>query len=195
MLDYTNYLTDLISAGSDAMSNLFYVEIDNSKLPDKVGLIVREQDFTPPTFNQPTTSIAFMTTKMDVPTAQYQGSKELKLVFRLDNNYKGYKALLYLQSATSKLTVDYAGTKIDTDTNKKGFNINVYAIKGDVSSPADLTPMNPLSDKSKFILFYKYENCWIKDISGFNYSYSGSNPMKITASISFQKFTDTSDNV
>lgn len=199
MIENNEYLSSLVSAGSDALSNLFYVKlVSSNSLKDNVitSLIIREQDFTPPTFTQGKTSIAFVTTKLDVPTAQYTGTKEFPLKFRLDANYDAYKKLLWLRSATANHSIGYVSGEIPTKSNGSDqyFNVEVYAI----TNPIDLNSYSSMSSpqgSNDFKLLYQFQNCWIKEITGFNYSYSGSSPMVITATVGFQIFTDPSDNL
>jgi len=191
--DTTSYLSTLINAGADAMTNLFYLEFAANGLDDstKVALTIRNQDFTGPEFSQEVNTINFMTVSLDVPKSSMTRVHEISFTFRLDEQYQIYRWLMERQSITSMPSLGFAGTVVPDD-----FNIFVYALNGPAMAPVQETPspsgttMIP-SEYSK--LMYKLGHCWVKKIDPLTYKYGTDTPLQIKTTIGFMDYITPQD--
>lgn len=179
-----NYISSLISAGSDAQVNLYYVEI-SSRLSDnddflKTGLKVRNKDFSFPGFTHGTYTVNYMTTSANFPSAQMTGTKEFTLNLRVDANWEVYNFLLQQQARTSAGTLAFATNSVP-DATEGGMEISVYALDKVLEDADYLDP----TDQSGFTLMYKFKYCWIKSIAPISFSYDGSTPITAQATIAF----------
>ncbi len=186
------HLQDLIGVGSDAMSNLYYLEFSGSFLDGdtdlKVGMRVRTKDFAPPTFSQnQKNTVHYMTVSEDLPVPAVSGEKSLSLNIRLDENYEVYSFLLRQQAVTSIANLGYAGTDVP-DSENGGFRIDVYAFDRGANSDLEATS-NP-DDLSGYKKLYNFEYCWVKSISGLNYTYDSPSPITLTVNIGFFAYDD-----
>lgn len=187
------FLADLIKAGADAMSNLYYVEFSGTFLDSneevKVGLKVRNKDFTTPVFSQSQkNSVHYMTANLDWPMAVVSGDKSLSLNIRLDEDYKIYEFLLRQQAVTSIPNLAFATNHVP-DSNNGGFRIDVYAFDRSKSEDPE-APSDPFADPTGYTKLYSFEYCWIKQISGLNYSYDSPTALTLTAEIGFFQYDD-----
>ena len=195
LLDNTNnYLSSLISAGPDAMSNLYYVkftgtgtggEIDDST---STALTVRTSNIQGlPAPSHKTNTINYMTASVDVPAASFDLDKKLTITFRLDSNYALYKFLLERQKSTSIGNLAYAATEVPEESTLPGMKITVYGL---INAVSDTDQETPSKDSSNYTKIYEFRHCWISDISTDQYSYSSSNPMTVKASFYYFDYDD-----
>ena len=115
-----------------------------------------------------------MTTDFDLPKAEIQGDKKFTLNFRVDENYKVYKALLDQMSVTSVPNLGQVSLKAP---DNKDLEIKVYAFNGSNSSLVD--------DDTGFQILYRFTYCWIMSVKGPTYGYDSSNPEKVSVDIGF----------
>ena len=183
-----NILTSLYNSGADSYKNLYLAKfsLTNSGYTDDAhkkfldSLSVRCSGFNPPEYEQSEYTVKFMNVSIPKPAPKISVTRNFKLIFRLDDNYDVYKYLLELQ----KETFDYANsvTKVDInalDTSGKLLNVEVYSMSGDmvdvVSEDSVLTTK----------LLFKYNKCWIDNVTLSDYSHSSTDPMTVTASINY----------
>lgn len=192
-LDNTNdYLTDLISAGADAMTNLYYVKfsnpinIDNDDLFSR-SMTVRVNNITLPTATHSTSTKSFMTVSVDTPKSEIQITKKFDISFRLDDNYEIYKKLLLLQAKTSNANLGYASNDIPSEGDNYHLSVSVYAIKQalNTNNQVDFSKHN-----DNYQEMYRFDDCWIGSVKLDGYDYSNSNELTVTASIYFCKYED-----
>lgn len=186
------YISDLINAGADAMNNLYYLEFEGSSFssdePLKIGLKVRNKDFTPPTFSQagPNTA-SFMTTSVDWPIAGFSGDKKLSLTFRLDENYRLYEFLLKQKSVTGNVNLAFANNDVP-DSAHGGFKITVYAF--DRSLAENVEDIADPTEEECYRKMYSFEYCWIQNITGLDYSYNNQTALNLKVDVGFFTFED-----
>lgn len=178
-----NYLSALVNAGADAHSNLFNVVIDDKLIDKDLSQILSTHitNFTLPHFGiDMGNKIHYKTVSMSAPTATITGKKELTLEFRLDGAYQIYAYLLKARNRQCQPNLGKATTAVD-DSMK----ITVTALADNISTSA----LDPTSETGyKKIAEYRY--CWVKNINIDAYSYDGSRPMKVTATIGFWEFDE-----
>lgn len=176
-----NYVSDLIKAGSDALTNLYYLQFNGGEL-EKItnALKVRSGDFTPPAFSQTTDTKNFMTVSVDMPKPEIQGEKKLSFTFRVDENYLVYEALVKQKKKTSISNLGYINPNVDKDGNH--FTVQVYAYNGMNTGVGDTS--------GSFKKLYEFRNCWIREINGLTYGYDSSTPLTVKVEVSFQDFDD-----
>ena len=176
----SSYVTELINAGPDALSNLYYLEFEGGVLGDVTNkLKVRATDFTPPAFNQPTDTKNYMSVSVDLPKPEIQGDKKLSFTFRVDEYFQVYKALIEQKKKTSVTNFGYVNPNVHLSENN--FTVKVYIYKGQKEG---------LNHDDEFKPIYIFENCWIREINGLTFSYDSATPLTVKVEVSFQKFTD-----
>ena len=185
----STYIESLIEAGSDAQTNLFYIEI-SSNLTDsdellKTGLKVRNRDFNFPGFTQGSYTVNYMTTSVNFPSAQITGTKELTFNIRIDANYEVYSFLLQQQARTSVGNLAFATNNVP-EVLEGGMEITVYALDKALTDAEYLDP----SDTSGFTLMYKFKYCWIKNIQPLSFNYDGSSPLVAQVTVGFFDLED-----
>ena len=193
-----NYLSSLINAGADAMTNLFYVKFSGG-LVDEIApsLIVRLSDISLPTATQETFTINYMTTSLDVPKADISIDKKLDITFRLDSNYELYQYLLKQQALTSIPNLGYASNIApdepllsSTNPNKdSGLEIKLYSMKTEVKAGNQESPQED-NTTPNYQLMYTFKYCWISEITPPSYSYSNSDALTVKASFYFYEYSD-----
>lgn len=188
-LNTNDALQSLIDAGSDMMSNLFYVDFSggvfNNKEAQAQALKIRVTDITLPQVTHPVNTINYMTVSLDVPKAEVDINKNISFTFRVDDNYELYKLLLEQQAVTSIPNLGYAGTSIG-EKDEEGFTLNVYAPQKAMSSSDKEYP----DDISNYQVMYTFKHCWISKISGLSYSYSNSNPLTAKVDLYFYDYEE-----
>lgn len=194
------YVSSLLSAGADAMKNMYYIEFGGSSsvLESALGsqynaLTIRSTDFTPPTVSQTTKSISYLTTSIDVPTAGMNLDRSFSISFRLDANYNVYKTLKFFQELTSKPTLGFAGTALPSEIDQE-LTVTVYSLSNVIVSDSQLVMdsnrdayfnNDALNGNNKKLL-YSFHQCWVDKVSiDGTYSYGSANQMTVTASFQF----------
>ena len=187
-----NYLSSLVGAGADAMSNLYYVQFIGGHIDNQtsVMLTVRNSEITFPTVSHPTDKKHFMTTSMDAPKAEINIEKRLSIRFRLDSDYQVYKFLLAQQAETSVPNLGYASNRIPDEANSNnGFKIIVYAPTTEISQFSQEAP-EMLGTTAGYTKLYEFRYCWISDLTPPSYTYSSASPLTIGANIYFYEYDD-----
>lgn len=202
-----NYISSLIGAGADAMTNLFYVEFSGGLVDKdstlKTATTIRTSDIKLPTATHTTNTVNYMTTSLDVPIAGMSLDKKIDITLRLDSDYEIYKYLLAQQRLTSVPNLGFAATEAPdestvTDATKKenGLTISVYAPPGKISEEfqaIDVTGNNRTTNGWQKM--YEYKNCWLSSITPPTYSYSNASSLSVTASFYFYDYTDPQNNL
>jgi len=190
------YLNELISVGSDAMTNLYKVEFSGGLLDTEysdlpVALKVRNKDFHPPVFSQDQkNTVSYMTVSVDFPKAVISGTKELTFNFRLDENYRVYQYLLKQQSVTAMGNLGFVTNGVP-DSADGGFKISVYAFDRSLSNNEEQIG-DPTNDEC-YRKMYEFNHCWIKKITGLKYSYNTTDAETLTVTVGFFDFDDPSN--
>lgn len=185
----TSYINELINAGADALSNLYYLYFTGGEFNDNLinsALKVRAGDFTPPTFSQTVDTKNFMTVSIDLPKPEIQGDKSFSITFRVDDNFEVYQALV---NQRKKVVVSNLGYINPNLINNNTFTIKVFTYKPwDESNMAGVWRWE--GEAGRFTEIYEFRKCWIKSLNGLTFSYEGSTPLTVTAEIGFQDFDD-----
>lgn len=180
----STYTQDLIGVGTDAFTNLYKIKFTGGVMGQNDMLLrVRSGNFTPPVFTQTTNKYHYMTVDVDMPKAEYTGTKEFTLKFRVDENYLVYKNLLKQKGVTSISNLGGINVNIPDSTGSKGSfktSVNAYDGKGMIGD----------TDESHFKELYTFDKCWVKSIRGLTFSYDNSSPITVEAIIGFQSFDD-----
>lgn len=185
-----NYLSSLVGAGADAMTNLYYVKfIDsdtNSDASLSTALTVRTSDISLPAASHTTSSRSYLTVSMDAPKAEISIDKKLDITFRLDENYEVYKYLLNKQAPTSIGNAGYASNVIEKDA----LTIQIFTLTKAISSVEDAEVGGITSIPTNYTKVYEFRDCWVSSISLDAFSYSNSNELTVKASIYFCEYDD-----
>lgn len=183
----STYLSSLVSAGPDAMTNLFYVELSSNTLNNnellKTGLRVRNRDFNFTELTHATQTVNYMTVSLDIPSASLEGSKTFSLTFRVDANYDVYKYLLKQMARTSAPNLGYASNDVPDEAGEGGLTIRVYAIDKPLTSSNHVDP-----EGDNFTLMYEFTHCWIENLAGLNYSYNSPDAETVTVTFGFWEY-------
>lgn len=189
--DSTTWLTSLIEAGADAMTNLYYADFSGSNMitdDDLESYTVRLSNISGlPTFSHKTETKKFMTVDFDAPINDFDFEKKLTLEFRLDQNYKLYTKLVEIMGQTSKPSLGYATTRItpydNTESRKTDAQNNLkIVIKIPTNIPGEgAEAFNNGYGNTAFTPLYEFTYCWISKVSGlesFSYDNSGARTVK-----------------
>lgn len=171
----SNYQEDLVSAGSDAYSNLYQIEFGGALDTEGEALTIRANGINIPPFKQDSYTVRFMNEYVDFPRAQSNVTRSFQITFRIDSNYKEYKALIAQMNKTFKPTSSLTVTNLFEIEEKNLFYVKVTVITPDGN--VDL---------------FKFDRCWITSISSPNYKNNSSDPLTATVSINYIGFTDLS---
>ena len=179
----SNFIKDLIKAGPDAQSNLYYLKFTKFGINQTLNefLKVRAGDFTPPAFNQTTDTKKFMTVSVDLPKPEISGEKKLSFTFRVDENYEIYQTLVDWKSFVSVSNLGYVNPNLKRSSGKGLFSVDVYAHIG-TSGIGD-----PDLDFTKL---YSFHSCWIQNLNGLTFSYDNATPLTVKADVCFLEYED-----
>ena len=186
------YLTDLISAGSDAQSNLHYVKFSGVTETglESSDFTVRATNITLPTATHSTETKSFLSVSLDVPKPEIQIDKTVTVTFRVDANYDLYKALLAQMSNTSIPNLGYAASEVSNNvTDGTGFKIEVFAYMQKTQDLADFHEMNN-GAIDNYVKLYEFSYCWIKSIDPPKFSYSNANAQEVSVTVGFFDYKD-----
>lgn len=166
------YLSDLISLGADAQSNLYELTFTGGEFDGYTSLTIRNAGITLPERKQGTHDVSYLTTSLTLPAATYEETKTATIQFRLDQNYEVYKKLLKQQKKMYGPSTSYANPSADA-----AFSIKVAA----VTNPTTMSTVD----------MYKLSNCYIKKVKQDTaFSYDSSTPMTVSMEIWYQKRED-----
>lgn len=203
-----NYLSTLIQAGEDAMTNLYYLEFegvgfstptygsDNKTVTKWDGadhkFTVRCEQFTPPQMPEhKTNTVHFLTDSEDIPTTGFDFTKQLQFTFRLDANYELYRRLLLaekeiLNANNSSAQAYAAKSLLGSKPKDMGFTIKAYvASSSDPNAEdKDFGSMDSAT-KEGWHKAYQFDYCWIKTITPPSFSYEGQDAQTIGVTVIF----------
>lgn len=201
------HVNTLISAGADAMTNMFEVHFTLpsglfTPVPPQAGiasqrvsgesmatsLMVRTDGFTPPTPSQVTYTNHWKTVSVDRPATKINLDRTFSITFRVDAYYSVYKTLLRWQSKTMQVSDGFASNSL-ASTNLG--TVEVKAAEGLVDSLSDVDDNTALSTETS----WKFEDAWIESITPPTYGTSSADPAKVTAKFRFGKYTDPQHNL
>ena len=179
------YLNDLINAGTDAFSNLFYVEFVGDAVPAELKLAgsnsvtyrINDFNFTPPTHTK--VKKDFLTETLEVPSTSFEFTKSFDLKVRIDKDYTIYKQLIGLQKTLN--AVKSTATTLVENT----FNVNVYRAS---SSEAAINETSELSNRGMWKKIHGFEYCWISKVTPPTFSYDSSDAQVSTVTVKFYKY-------
>lgn len=185
-----DYVSTLISAGADAMNNMFEVDFTlpvSNTADQNARLKVRAEGFTPPTASQTTYPVHWKTVSLDRPATKISLERTFSITFRLDAYYLVYQALLQWHKVTMHAS--------------KGFASNDLSGLGEVTVKALDTPVVDVggvdedSDIDKTDVTWNFKDVWIESLTPPTYSTSSAEPSKVTAKFRFGQFTDPQDTL
>lgn len=198
------HVNTLISAGADAMTNMFEVHFTlptglfgaagtsavrgASESSAAESFMVRADGFTPPTPSQVTYTNHWKTVSVDRPATKINLDRTFSITFRVDAYYVVYKDLLRWQAKTMQVSDGFAS------------NVLASADLGTVEVKAAESPVTRLSDVDDNVAFstetsWKFEDAWIESITPPTYGTSSADPAKVTAKFRFGKYTDPQHNI
>ena len=183
----SQYISELIKTGSDAMKNLYYLDFSGKHINNySQSLKVRVSNFTPPVPTQGKHTFNYISTSVDMPTPSFTMDKTLKFTFRLDEGYELYKCLLNQQSTTMNAGTGWATNQVPSESSG-GITVKAYVFDRFLGNDPD--------NEDNYRPMYIYRYCYITDITGLNYSYDNANPMTISATMKFLDFDDATDTL
>jgi hypothetical protein len=184
LLDNTNHTIELITAGTDAMSNMFEVKIT---LPAGVvgsatptTLRIRAEGFSPPVLNQGVYAVKYKTATLNRPNAAIEGERTFDITFRLDAYYTVYKTLK-----------DWQKTYVNVYTGKASTNLDSIGTV-EVKSFADTAVASNVSGKASSII-WTFSKVWIQKITEPEFTTENSDAQKITVTFYYAYATNPSD--
>jgi len=185
-----DYVSTLISAGADAMNNMFEVDFNlpvGSTEEQNARLKVRAEGFTPPTASQTTYPVHWKTVSLDRPATKISLERTFSITFRLDAYYLVYQALLQWHKVTMHASKGFASN----DLSGLG-EVTVKALDAPV---VDVDGVDEDSDINKTDVTWNFKDVWIESLTPPTYSTSSAEPSKVTAKFRFGQFTDPQDTL
>ena len=192
LLEHNNYVTDLLTAGNDAFSNLYEVNFtfpnpsgNEEKTPAAYGRVFTMRCKG---FNHPEVTAAdpyrvrYLTAFVDWPTAQVNVARTFDLEFRVDSNYEAYRMLHEVVKSNFNPNTEFVDTNLDTLQNKS-FTVTVSAITNGSSSTSN-------ANASTTLQLYKFKNCLITGITPLAYKQGTAEPLVATASFVYGDMVD-----
>ena len=188
------YVTELLGAGADAMTNMYEVVFTLPSVlksyEDAAGkLRIRADAFTPPNDEQQSYEVHWKTVSVTRPAAKINLDRSFQISFRLDANYDIYKALVAWKKLTSSGALGYASQ----DLNGKTGSIFVKAFSDAANKITDTASISGDPAYSGDTIKWSYKDVWIPSISNPDFSNESSEPAKITVTFRFGTFEDQSN--
>lgn len=156
------HISTLISAGADAMSNMYEVEfIPPAGFYSDIApkLKIRTKSFTPPAPKQKDYDVHWKTVSVKRPATKIELERTLEFEIRVDSNYNVYKCLLEWQSYTSIASVGFAANSLKYATGK----IIVRALDTTITGLASDGAVSDIpSDTS---MKWVFEDVWLPEIT------------------------------
>ena len=180
-----NTLIDLLSAGADAMSNMYEVHITP---PGATGvstpLKIRTKSFTPAVLNQTKYDVKYKTVTLPRPGSAIEGERSFEISFRLDSNFQVYKVLKQWQQIFFNPETGYVATDLSSDSNEVG-QIEVFAKKTAILTAAGSTGIDSGSMIDSNDLKWKYLGVWVQKLTEPAFNTDSSDPQEVTATFLF----------
>ena len=183
-----NYIQTLVSAGSDAQSNLYIVNFVGGSLTDSgEALTVRCQGFQPPqTFSQNSYQNRFITAFIEMPASKVNVSRNFSLTFRVDAYYDIYKKLLEQRGVTSDPANSYVANDILTlKNNNMLFDVEVAVVDDGVHDAETISSQT----------IFKFKDCWISSVGAIQYTTDSANAATTTVGINFLEMEDLQSGI
>jgi hypothetical protein len=189
------YISELVGAGADAMTNMYEVNFtlpESSALGIDAGstqsLRIRTDGFTPPADSQATYAVHWKTVSVDRPSTKIVMDRQFAITFRVDAEWDLYKLLLKWKGITSVGSVGFASQLL---TEALG-TVAVKALGVPIGRPdqvaAAIDDVPTIADDSR--LLWEYHNVWIETITNPDFSTESTEPAKVTATFRFGDFRD-----
>jgi len=174
------FLSDLISTGKDAQSNLFTATFStgNSEVSSKLegslkDLQVRLINFAIPEIGSTTANIPYLNSSVSIITPSSLLSNNLNLRFRLDGNLNLYNILVgCLDNQSEGL---YSNKGVDYSSVRWAIDVMLY-------SPQS-------SDEYNAIKAWKFTDCKVVSVKSLDLTYAASNPLAVEASFVYKQMT------
>lgn len=179
-----SHIATLISAGADAMTNMFEVLFTPPGSIAGENLRVRTKGFTPPSPTQSSYDVHWKTISIKKPATKIELDRVLDFEIRIDANYDVYKALLAWQALSSASAAGYAA-----NAPELAGRIEVRALSTPITSTMsagaledDITAADSLT--------WIFEDVWIENIAPSAYSAEDAAPVTVTAKFRYGKYSD-----
>ncbi len=185
-LDLANsHIATLISAGADAMTNMFEVEFYPPHNVNASMLKIRTKGFTPPAPTQKKYDVHWKTVSVAKPATKIELDRTLEFEIRIDSEYDVYKLLLDWQSKTSAAAAGFAANRVN-DLGK----IVVKVLSTAIEDPTDTGALEALPASSLDTLTWVFEDVWIEGITPPTYDTEDANAATCTAKFAYGKYSD-----
>lgn len=190
------YISELLGAGADAMTNMYEVGFEvpvnastGMTTDEVIKLRIRTDGFTPPTDSHQTYEVHWKTVSIPRPATKIVMDRQFAITFRVDANWDLYKTLLKWKALTSIGSVGYATQELKEASLGK---VTIKALKAAIEDASDVyseTSASALAMTDANIL-WKYYDVWVESITNPDFSTEGSDPVKVTATFRFGRFDD-----
>ena len=181
-----SHIANLISAGADAMTNMFEVEFypPGANVGKGSRLKIRTKGFTPPAPVQKKYDVHWKTVSVTKPATKIELDRSLEFEIRIDADYEVYKTVLDWQAQTSVA----AG----------GFAANAPASYGKIVVKALATPIEDVNSAGAIqdgiaeanALVWTFEDVWVESITSPTYDTEDANAATCTVKFIYGKYKD-----
>jgi hypothetical protein len=183
-----NAVSTLVSAGADAMNNLFEFRFipPGSIGVDTNDLRIRAQGFTPPNPTIQAYAVNWRTVSIERPSAKINLTRNFTVTFRIDANYRVFKVLEAWRGLTSISSTGY----VNTDTFNNTGGIEVVALDRIVNNTTmgDDTTLSSIMQNSE--MKWLFQDVWIGSIQLANYGTEASAAQTATVTFHYGNYLD-----
>jgi hypothetical protein len=169
-------IDSVYATGDDALANLAEILISEFALfgPLKEQLRFRTTGIEVPGFVMGTYEVPWKSQKYEKPSGKDETPKTFTFTFRVDKYYTVYKALL-------------AWWQYICNSDSGALAEDVGAVTGTSNIRADIFVKTIDTQNITTNEGFKFERCWIKELTGFSYDMTSGDPLNCTITMSFVK--------
>lgn len=181
------HITTLLSAGADAMSNMYEVEfIPPPGVYSDQGpaLKIRTKAFTPPAPKQKDYDVHWKTVSAKRPATKIELDRTLEFEIRVDAFYNVYKCLLEWEGYTSVAAAGYAANGLDYATGK----IVVRALDTPIVGMGSAGALSDIPSNTD--IKWVFEDVWIPEVTPPSYNAEDAEALTVTAKCVYGNYED-----
>lgn len=182
-----NYIANLISAGADAMTNLYEVEFyPPTSVSEAVRnqLKIRTKSFTPPSPSQKKYDVHWKTVSIPKLAPKIELDRSLEFEFRIDAHYDVLMAILEWQSISSVASLGYAANSPESFGK-----IIVRALATPITNiDSEGATADGIADENALV--WQFEDVAVENVNIAQYSTEDANPGSVTCKFIYGKYID-----
>lgn len=182
------HIATLLSAGADAMSNMYEVEfIPPAGVYSDMGpaLKIRTKAFTPPAPKQKDYDVHWKTVSAKRPATKIELDRTLEFEIRIDSYYNVYKCLLEWQAYTSIASAGYAANGFAAGGTGK---IIVRALDTPITGVGSAGALTDVPSNTD--IKWVFEDVWLPELTPPSYNTEDAEALMTTAKCVYGNYED-----